>query len=135
MFNFGPPVEPEYIDDEEILTQRISRGPQGVPDIDAPRLKDRDAISLQRGHKTPREMFHTVRKAVPADATYEDEGARYARASDLRAAGFLVAHTPNRRSQDHVSITYPGDWDEDVALLFRSCFAEHAWGEEVESGE
>lgn len=122
----GFAFEVEEIGNDETVTQRISRGPGAPPDIDAPRTKDQGKVSVQRGRKSPSEMFHIVRKGGTCSP---DDGARYAVVGDLRRAGFEVTHSPTNRSKDHASVTYPADWDEAVALLFKSCMKEHLWNE------
>jgi hypothetical protein len=119
------PLDAEDIADDEYVTQRIERG---RAEIDRPRVSDFDGmVSVSRGRKTPSQMFHVVRKAAKCGP---DDGARYARVGDLRSAGFDVTHTPNRRNPDHASVSYPADWDDPVALLFRSCFSERRWNRE-----
>lgn len=128
------PLDAEEIRDGEVLSQRVSRGPDSQPDIDQPRPKDRGKVSVVRGRKSPAELFHLVRKGHTRD-NHRDDGARYTTAGELRGAGFTVEHSPNRRNPDHVSVSYSADWDAEVALLFKSCFADPTWGEGVDSDE
>jgi hypothetical protein len=123
------PLEPEELDDGEWLTQRIARGRDAPPEIDRPRPQDRDGVSASRGRKTPAEMYHVVRKGGHCGP---DDGVRHARVGALRDAGFKVRHSPNQRNPDHVTISYPGDWDDYVALLFKQCFAVRRWNQSTE---
>jgi hypothetical protein len=127
-----PELEPQELGEDEIVTQRISRGRTAPPDINEPRPNDRGKVSLIRGRVTPSTAYHLVRKGGQCGV---DDGARYAEVRALRGAGFIVRHTPTNRNPGHCSVSYPGDWDEDVALLFKSCFTEHVWHERGESDE
>lgn len=113
----------DVLQDEEIVTQRISRGPGGRPNIDRPRAKE-ESVSLIRGRVSPSVAYHRVRRGGnPAG----DDGARYASVGALRAHGFVVEHTPRPGNRLHVSARYQGEWDHVVTQLFVSCFKESAW--------
>lgn len=56
------------------------------------------------------------------------DATRETTASALKGAGFTVAHTPNPRNPDHVSVYWDGDWDDDVGTRFNDCFGEPRGG-------
>ena len=124
-----PDLIVEEIRDQEEVTQRVCRGRDAVPEINAPRPRDMGRVSVIRGRVTPSEAYDVVRKGGTPGP---DDGARYTTVAALRRAGFVVTHSPNPRNPDHVSVSYPGDWGSDVALLFKSCFAETLWKGDAE---
>jgi hypothetical protein len=77
------------------------------------------AVSLIRGRLT---VAEAVRVVLWAESVTEDDRVRYARAAALLEHGFDVLLTPTRRNADHISVVWNGDWDDDVARAFDSCF-------------
>jgi hypothetical protein len=57
------------------------------------------------------------------------DGVRYARVGDLREHGFEVTHSPSQGNTLHVSVRYPGAWDDKVAGIFTGCFSAPVWHE------
>lgn len=107
---------PSTISGGRVLAQRVC----GSLEVqNGPRVKDRGRVSLILGLVTPEEAFRIVRKTAAAPTT--DDGVRYTTAEQLRDAGFVVEHAPNNRNPDHVTVSYPGEWDSAVALLFSEC--------------
>ncbi len=126
-----PALVPEELEDDELVTQRVARGLDAPPEYNQPKYPEEfPAVSVIRGALTPEEALRRVRKGM-STAT-RDDGVRRATVGTLRDAGFILTHTPTNRNPDHVSVTYPGDWERDVALLFKTCFATTEWhgGEE-----
>jgi hypothetical protein len=73
------------------------------------------------------------RQAAPQDIARA--GVRYARAGDLRKAGFAVIHTCGRQgeSNGHISVVWPSEnpldqqkrgWPAEVQAGFAACFTE-----------
>jgi hypothetical protein len=103
------------IRDEEYVSQYGSRL-TGQPEFrDRPREKDHGALSSILGQVTAAEARRRVRQAGSPNS---GDGVRYAKVGDLRAHGFTVTHSPWPRNTKHVSIRYPGDWDDQVAGTF-----------------
>jgi hypothetical protein len=127
-------LERREIGDEEHVSQYGSRL-TGQPNFwDHPRAQDTDGLSVILGRATPAEARRPVRTVgVPTS----DDGVRYARVGDLRARGFVVTHTPNRRNRLHTSISCPGKWDNLAIDRFNECFGDPIWHEESreETGE
>lgn len=109
----------EPIGDHELLTQYVFGGeePRNVP-----RPSDRDGLSALRGQSTLQEAARFVRKAR---WPHEGDSVRHVLVRDLREAGFIVDHTPNRRNPLHTSIRIEAQWNVDVAHAFDACFAFH----------
>jgi len=104
------------IRDEEYVSQYGSRL-TGQPEFrDRPREKDHGALSSILGQVTAAEARRRVRQAGSPNS---GDGVRYAKVGDLRAHGFTVTHSPWPRNTKHVSIRYPGDWDDQVAGTFK----------------
>jgi len=114
-------IRPREIADDEYVSQYGSqqRGFQ-----DRPRIQDTDGLSGILGELTPAEARRRVRRV---GAPTGDDGVRYARVGDLRAAYFEVRHTPWPGNTLHVSIRYPSEWDDAVAGTFNRCFSDPVW--------
>lgn len=115
------------ITDDEFVSQYGSRETGEAFFWDRPRPKDRDGLSAMLGKVTPAEARKPVRRV---GALTEDDGVRYARVGDLRKRGFIVTHTPSRGNTDHVSIRYPGAWDDDISRAFDESWSNPQWHEE-----
>jgi hypothetical protein len=127
-------MEPDEIGDDEWVSQRVYIE-DGQPVVrNRPRPKDRGRLSAIRGKVTPADALRVVRSSFRKTPASAKDGVRHARVSDLRQAGFVVQHTPNRRNPDHVSIVYSSRWDRQVAEKLHRCFSEILWHDE-EGGE
>lgn len=117
----------DEIGDDEWITQKISRS---RPDINSPRPQDLGRPSAIRGRCSVERAYQLVVKGGRAD---EDDGVRYAKAGELRDAGFRIIPTPTVRNRNHVSISMEGDWGDTAARKFMECFSERVWfGEDGE---
>lgn len=81
--------------------------------------KSEAAISLILGRLT---LEQTVQIVPETEEPTEDDRVRYVLAERLIEQGFEALRTPTRKNPDHVSVAWPGDWDDDVADTFESCF-------------
>jgi hypothetical protein len=124
-------IEAREIRDEEYVSHYGSRLTGQPVFRDRPREKDHGALSAILGQVTAAEARRRVRQAGSPTG---DDGVRYARVGDLRAQGFTVTHSPWPRNTRHVSIRYPGGWDNEVAGTFNACFGTPQWHEEPEGG-
>ena len=112
------PREPGGLDDAEILTQYVF---QGAVALDIPRPRDMDGLSLLRGRLTTREAARFVRGAKwpsPGD------GVRHIQTKTLRAAGFEIRSTPNKRNPLHVSVSREAQWGQAEGALFDGCCSD-----------
>lgn len=112
------------IPDQAWLTQYGKRWSPEVSDFRCrPRTGLETDISVLTGLLAPEEATKLVtgRSATRSDAV------RFARAGELKAAGFFVASTPTKRIPNHASVTVPGGhvpWSEDQVLAFEFCWQE-----------
>lgn len=129
-------IEPYDIDDDQVLTQFGAK--QDIVALDPPfRRKPRQGretnVSLILGRLSPAEASRIVRRSL-APAPFD--GVRYATAGKLRAAGFVVMHTPSRMNPNHVSVSRTTEWGANEESAFDECFDEPVWiGEEEVPGE
>lgn len=125
----------ERVAESDVLSQYGSRtfmDEAGLPFRNRPRLKDRDAISLQAGAIPPLHLPTLCFGREPRDG----DGVRLTSREKLEAAGFTVTATPNRRNPGHVSVQFAGDWTDEVAERFDACFTEGLFvSTTVESGK
>lgn len=79
-------------------------------------------MSLLLGRFTAEEAGNRVLKAALGNGR---DSARYTTAHKLRAAGFIVEHTPNVKNPDHVSVSVAVEilWDGEA---FDGCFHDAA---------
>ena len=56
------------------------------------------------------------------------DAVRYATIGALRSAGFSVLYDQSKRIPEHLSVSYPDPWDENVMEKFSNCFLEFARG-------
>jgi hypothetical protein len=102
--------EARHIEDDEILTQYGQTGPDGDQFHGQPRFDGNgetdlsmlvgkfdagEALGLIAGHK----------------AASDRDSARYFQVGALRARGYQVTHTPNRKNVYHSSVTAPAGCD------------------------
>jgi hypothetical protein len=80
-------------------------------------------MSLLAGQLAPYEAAMAVRQEY---ITRRDI-VRWTTVQQLTEAGFTVRSTPNRMNPRHVSVVYEGEWTDDVAERFDSCFGR-PWG-------
>ncbi len=121
-------LQPREIADDEYVSQYGTRR-RGRPGFrDHPRLTDIDGVSVVLGKVTPAQARRPVRRGPPT----EEDGVRYIKVGDLRAKGFIVVHTPRARNTQHASISYPGEWDREVAGTFNECSSDPQWHQEPE---
>lgn len=118
----------EDLDDEVWISRRVVRNFPEAEAMFSMLRPGEDGLSGTRGRLTPGEAYRVVRGSK--GHVNKDDGVCYATAGKLRANGFTVEHTPGLRNPDHVTISYDGDWDESVALLFKTSFSEEVWHEE-----
>jgi hypothetical protein len=124
----------QCISDDEILTHHT---PERGQYANAPRLSVlEDEISLIRGEIGIKEACsRRIGGGMPAPTDVAKAGVRYARAGDLRGAGFAVIHTCTRKGEDygHVSAVWPDadplnqqekTWPPYVQKAFAACFTE-----------
>lgn len=126
-------IAAEELDDAEWISRRVVRNFPEAETMFSMLRPNEDGLSGTRGRLTPGEAYRVVRGSK--GHVNKDDGVSYATAGALRQSGFVVEHTPTLRNRDHVTISYDGDWDESVALLFKASFSEEVWHEEVESNE
>lgn len=124
-------IQPREIGNEEYVSQYGSRQTGQPVFRDSPRPVDRDGLSGVFGRVTAAEARRPVRQA---GSPTEDDGVRHGQVGDLRERGFVVSHTPSQRNTRHVSIRYPGVWDEKVTGMFNACFGAPQWYEEPKEG-
>jgi hypothetical protein len=80
-------------------------------------------VSLLLGPMSPKEAASKVLRG----GDEEGVGVRRTTVGKLRQAGFVVAHTPNRRNRDHVSVSLERAWTDDDSNSFSSCFEQPIW--------
>lgn len=85
-------------------------------------------LSLLAGRLTGAEAGAIVRNDQTVIQFPEGHGARHTTAGTLRAAGFMVFHSPSKKNPRHVSAQWPESWDDRVSEAFDECF-------EPESGQ
>lgn len=93
----------------------------GQPFRCRPRIpRDQGAVSLLLGHYDEEEAAQIVARhgKLPGDVV------RYTTAGTLRALGFVVSHTPTKRTATHVSVEFPGTWDDKTDELFEEAFQQ-----------
>jgi hypothetical protein len=84
-----------------------------------PRPRDTDGLlSLIAGRLSIGEAKPLISSKPPV----EGEAVRHTTVGRLTDAGFHVFRTPLPKNPDHVSVEYPGKWDDDVCEKFDSCF-------------
>jgi len=114
------------IGDDEVLTQHGVRLTHGTfrfrnrlrADKEPPELD----MSLILGEVTPNEAG-AIRFRGPRTAKdLSRDAVRTTTAGTLRAAGFVVFHTPRRLNRRHVSVYRDEQWDDVVAMKFDRCF-------------
>lgn len=112
------------LQDGESLTQYGSSQPMTAGRVfrARPRSSEKD-LSLLAGRLTP----VAAATAVTGGAA-PGSFARYTTVGKLRRAGFTVLHTPSRKLQNHVSVEYSGEWDDDVDTRFDACFTKPLGG-------
>jgi len=81
-------------------------------------------MSTILGKVSPAEAHRRVR--MTGEPSRYD-GVRYALVGDLRALGFVITHDPRPGNTKHVSVSYPGEWDDSVAGKFNQCFSVPFW--------
>jgi hypothetical protein len=79
---------------------------------------------LLEGRLQPEEADRLV-----ARRTYPNPraGVRHTTVGRLEAAGFRVSRSPSPAIPNHVSVEWPGTWDDDVAMRFNECFGAPRW--------
>lgn len=118
----------DVLDEDEELTQYVSRSGDEVRIVNQPRPTDQGELSLIRGKCDVAYARSKVRMGGTVSAS---DGIRKTTVGGLRAAGFTVGHTPTHKNADHVSVSYPGTWHPPLPATFDSCFTEVSWyGEE-----
>lgn len=108
-----PAVDP--LPNNERLTQYGTDVFKGRPRPDHP------GLSLCWGTQSVLAMVYAVTQRTQAR---ERDRVRRTTVQSLRSAGFVVRHNPTQRNLFHVTVSYPGTWDETVAGRFNSCFDE-----------
>lgn len=124
----------QCIGDAEIVTHHSHMRGQYV---NAPRLGvGENEVSLMRGALTRAEACsQRIGGGMAAPTDVAMAGVRYAKAGDLRAAGFALVHTCGRKGESygHVSVVWPdgnpldqqeSDWPLPVQKAFGACFTE-----------
>ncbi len=116
-------VPGRYIDDDESLTQHGTHRADGTFNFRTSLRHDRapveQSMSLLCGALDPGAAA-TARHGNPPRPR---DAARLTTAGTLRAEGFRVEHTPRLPSSPlHVSVYWDGEWDDEVANKFDSCF-------------
>lgn len=96
-----------------------------------PRPEKERGMSLQIGEWEADELCEHI-FGSPPKGHVELADVRYATAGVLRAAGFVVVHTPGRlgSQKDHVTAGWPGPdgeltvfpWPDNAPALFHQCF-------------
>lgn len=105
----------DEIGDDEYVTQYVFNDePRNVP-----RPQDSDGLSALRGRHDVGQAAAFVRSK---GLVYEGDDVRHAQVGELRAAGFVVEHTPTRRIAIHVSISRAAQWSHSDAMQFEQCF-------------
>lgn len=116
-------VPGRYIHDDEPLTQHGTQRADGT-------FVFRNRLREDR-HLPERSMSLLLGALDPAAAATARHGgppkprdaSRLTTAGTLRLEGFRVEHTPRLpRSPLHVSVYWDGEWDDEVALRYDSCF-------------
>lgn len=124
MRDLGPAPLEEWV--TQLCSMRASRSPQNQP-----RARDSDGVSAILGQLSVSQAVACVRFSSPVPV--RTDGVRYAKVAALVDAGFDVRLTPSKRIPGHVSIRYPGEWDDEVSGTFHACFTDvHNGGEEDE---
>lgn len=119
---FGTPeVTGQGPHDEEWVSQKLSHS---RPDIDSPRPQDFGGVSVILGRLDVESVYRLVVKAGKAAS---DDGVRYARVGELRAAGFEVVRAPTNRNPAHLRVERESVWSHGAAVAFVSCFSETVW--------
>lgn len=122
-------VKGRDIGDDDPLTQHGSQLADGT-------FRFRNALRTDR-NPVERSMSLLDGALSPGDAARARHGqapkprdaARATTAGRLRQEGFRVEHTPRMpMSQLHVSVYWDGEWDDDVAMAFDSCFGKPKGG-------
>lgn len=115
----------EELTDDEWVTQHGTQRADGTFKFRSYLREDRDpperSMSLIRGAHEPSDAgCICYRNHRPSSR----DACRQAPVGTLRAAGFVVEFTPRGMSRLHVSVYLAdGDWDDDAAARFDSCFA------------
>lgn len=112
----GPP-KAQVLGDDEIVTQ-FGRDDEFR---NSPRLDRENDVSLIRGQVTATRAAKIVGIRNPVEGT---EVVRHAAVGTLRARGFVVNHTSRVRNRKHVSVTFEGDWSNEVCEALDSAFTE-----------
>lgn len=114
-------MEARHIDDDEVLTHLGSGATliEGRPFKNRPSPRQEDfGVSLLLGEMSAEDGAEIVWQIPPPVL------ARYTTAGRLRAAGFIVEHTPyNPHNPYHVSVRCNGEWDTGRQHEFDACFA------------
>jgi hypothetical protein len=111
------------VESPEALTQygnRIHLTEHGSVFRNRPRVADADGLSLQVGALPPLR----IRQAAMRRSTRDGDGVRLTTETILKQAGFTVMRTPTRMNPGHASVRFDGEWTDEVAARFDSCFTE-----------
>jgi len=125
--------QPREIGADEYVSQYGSRLTGEPVFWDHLKPADIDGLSAIIGQVTPAEGRRRVRGPRSGPPT-RDDGIRYALVADLEKEGFRVTDTGWPGNTKHVSISYPGEWDDTVAGKFNKCFGAPLWHEEAKQG-
>lgn len=85
---------------------------------------DEKEMSLLEGRLLPDEADRLV-----ASGSYPNHraGVRHTTVGVLEQAGFRVRRSPSVAIPNHVSVEWPGTWDDHVAMRFDECFGTPQW--------
>lgn len=121
-----PPSSPQ---DCEHVTQYGSREVE-PPFRRRPRYPRENDLSLLRGWLNAAEACRLVRGRDVANCP---DGVRHSTVGLLRAAGYLVEHTPSTRIPGHISVRCLDRWGSEQDTEFDDCFGTPVWRTEESS--